>query len=206
MWGAFPNGIEYNVGPGFGLTRGSDHVIMKFNVEWQHFVGAILGQSSDSGWFQQARRRAQIPRSMAACNQRERSRFTIFSARRRDSLGHAAFLQNMHDANGADAHQVSKSCLCVGLLPDARFAAQLARDLAICPAPVGPIGWPIPRAVLLTRLPRAAAYIEVACRDGGGGLAGRAQPHRLHIQQLFDRERIVEFQQTEVAGSTAASR
>ncbi|MFZ0247192.1 hypothetical protein [Candidatus Binatus sp.] len=51
IWGELPHGIEYNVGPGFGLTRGSDHVIMKFNVELEHFVGAIFGQSSDSGWF-----------------------------------------------------------------------------------------------------------------------------------------------------------
>jgi len=26
-------------------------VIMKFNVELERFVGAIFGQSSDSGWF-----------------------------------------------------------------------------------------------------------------------------------------------------------
>ncbi len=51
IWGELPHGIEYNVGPGFGLTRGSDHVIMKFNVELERFVGAIFGQSSDSGWF-----------------------------------------------------------------------------------------------------------------------------------------------------------
>ena len=51
IWGELPHGIEYNLGPGFGLTRGSDHVIMKFNVELERFVGAIFGQSSDSGWF-----------------------------------------------------------------------------------------------------------------------------------------------------------
>ena len=42
-------------------------------------------------------------------------------------------LQNMSDANGADAHHMSKSCLCVRLLPYARFAAQLARDLGDLP-------------------------------------------------------------------------
>jgi hypothetical protein len=51
LWGELPHGIEYNFGPGFGLTRGSDHVIMKFNVELEHFIRAIFGQSSDSGWF-----------------------------------------------------------------------------------------------------------------------------------------------------------
>ncbi len=51
LWGELPHGIEYNFGPGFGLTRGSDHVVMKFNVELERFVGAIFGQSSDSGWF-----------------------------------------------------------------------------------------------------------------------------------------------------------
>ena len=51
IWGELPHGIEYNVGPGFGLTRGSDHVIVKFNVELERFVGAIFGSSSDTGWF-----------------------------------------------------------------------------------------------------------------------------------------------------------
>jgi hypothetical protein len=51
VWGQLPHGIEYNVGPGFGLTAGSDHVIMKFNVELERFVGAIFGPSSDHGWF-----------------------------------------------------------------------------------------------------------------------------------------------------------
>ncbi len=51
VWGELPHGIEYNVGPGFGLTRGSDHVIVKFNVELERFVGAIFGASADTGWF-----------------------------------------------------------------------------------------------------------------------------------------------------------
>ena len=40
--GDLPRGIEYNVGPGIGLTRGSDHVIMKFNLELEHFVGSLF--------------------------------------------------------------------------------------------------------------------------------------------------------------------
>jgi hypothetical protein len=51
LWGQLPHGIEYNIGPGFGLTRGSDHVLMKFNLELERFVGAIFGPSSDSSWF-----------------------------------------------------------------------------------------------------------------------------------------------------------
>ncbi|MGO9265701.1 MAG: hypothetical protein ACLQBA_12605 [Candidatus Binataceae bacterium] len=51
VWGELPHSIEYNVGPGFGLTRGSDRVIVKFNVELERFVGALFGPSSDSGWF-----------------------------------------------------------------------------------------------------------------------------------------------------------
>ncbi len=51
LWGELPHGIEYNLGPGFGLTAGSDHVIMKFNVELERFVGAIFGSSSDDSWF-----------------------------------------------------------------------------------------------------------------------------------------------------------
>jgi hypothetical protein len=50
LWGAFHNGIEYNLGPGFGLTRGSDRVIVKFNVELEKYVGALF-KSADGGWF-----------------------------------------------------------------------------------------------------------------------------------------------------------
>ena len=51
VWGHLPYGAEYNVGPGFGLTRGSDHVLIKFNFEVERFVGALFGPSPDSGWF-----------------------------------------------------------------------------------------------------------------------------------------------------------
>jgi hypothetical protein len=51
VWGELPHGFEYNLGPGFGLTPGSDHVIMKFNFELERFVGALFGPSSDRGWF-----------------------------------------------------------------------------------------------------------------------------------------------------------
>ena len=47
--GELSHGIEYNTGVGFGLTRGSDSVIVKFNLELEKFVGAIFGPSS--GWF-----------------------------------------------------------------------------------------------------------------------------------------------------------
>ena len=50
LWGAFDNGIEYNVGPGFGLTSGSDRVIVKFNVELEKYVGALFS-SGDNSWF-----------------------------------------------------------------------------------------------------------------------------------------------------------
>jgi hypothetical protein len=51
IWGELPHGFEYNVGPGIGLTRGSDHVLVKFNFELERFIGAILGPSSENGWF-----------------------------------------------------------------------------------------------------------------------------------------------------------
>ena len=35
-------GIEYNIGPGIGLTRGSDQVITKVNLELERFVGALF--------------------------------------------------------------------------------------------------------------------------------------------------------------------
>jgi hypothetical protein len=43
--------LAYSVGPGFGLTRGSDHVIMKVNLELERSIGAVFGASSDSGAF-----------------------------------------------------------------------------------------------------------------------------------------------------------
>jgi hypothetical protein len=51
IWGKLPHGVEYNVGPGFGLNTRSDGVTMKFNVELERFVGALFGPSSDSSWF-----------------------------------------------------------------------------------------------------------------------------------------------------------
>ena len=44
-------GFEYNFGPGFGLTRGSDRVMMKFNLALESFVGALFGPSPDSSSF-----------------------------------------------------------------------------------------------------------------------------------------------------------
>lgn len=49
--GELPYGVEYNVGPGIGLTRGSDRVIMKFNLSLDRFVGALFGPSPDSAWY-----------------------------------------------------------------------------------------------------------------------------------------------------------
>jgi hypothetical protein len=43
------HGIEYSVGPGFGLTRGSDRVIVRFNLGLEKFIGALFGPSS--GWL-----------------------------------------------------------------------------------------------------------------------------------------------------------
>jgi hypothetical protein len=50
VWGELCD-IEYSIGPGFGLTRGSDHVLVKFNLDLDRYVGAIFGPSSESGWF-----------------------------------------------------------------------------------------------------------------------------------------------------------
>jgi len=51
IFGELPKGIEYNLGPGFGLTAGSDHVVMKFNFELEKFVAALFGPSPENGWF-----------------------------------------------------------------------------------------------------------------------------------------------------------
>jgi hypothetical protein len=49
--GELPDGLEYNFGVGCGLTRGSDHLIVKFNLELERFVGAIFRKSAENGWF-----------------------------------------------------------------------------------------------------------------------------------------------------------
>jgi hypothetical protein len=41
--GELPKGVDYNIGPGFGLTRGSDRVLMKFNIGLERFVGMVWG-------------------------------------------------------------------------------------------------------------------------------------------------------------------
>ena len=40
--GELPGDLEYSLGPGIGLTRGSDQVITKLNFELEHFVGALF--------------------------------------------------------------------------------------------------------------------------------------------------------------------
>jgi hypothetical protein len=43
LTGELPKGIDYNIGPGLGLTRGSDRVLMKFNIGLERFVGIVGG-------------------------------------------------------------------------------------------------------------------------------------------------------------------
>jgi hypothetical protein len=43
LWGRYlPGGFSYNCGAGIGLTRGSDRVITKCNIEWEHYAGSML--------------------------------------------------------------------------------------------------------------------------------------------------------------------
>jgi hypothetical protein len=51
LWGQLPHGIEYSVGPGFGVSKNSDHVLVKFNLELEHWLGAIFGPSPENSWF-----------------------------------------------------------------------------------------------------------------------------------------------------------
>jgi hypothetical protein len=50
LWGSFHNGIGYSVGPGFGLTNNSDRVIVKFNLEFEKYIGALFS-SPEKSWF-----------------------------------------------------------------------------------------------------------------------------------------------------------
>ena len=40
--GELPGGVEYNFGVGIGLSKGSDQIIPKLNIELERFVGALL--------------------------------------------------------------------------------------------------------------------------------------------------------------------
>jgi hypothetical protein len=40
-------GFGYSIGPGFGLTHGSDRTLFKFNVELEKYIGAIFGPSTN---------------------------------------------------------------------------------------------------------------------------------------------------------------
>ena len=40
--GILPYGLEYDFGAGLGLTRGSDQVITKVNLELEHFIGNLF--------------------------------------------------------------------------------------------------------------------------------------------------------------------
>ncbi len=40
--GELPGGVEYNFGLGIGLTRGSDQLIPKLNLELERFIGSIF--------------------------------------------------------------------------------------------------------------------------------------------------------------------
>lgn len=40
-------GIEYSIGPGFGLTHGSDRTLFKFNLGLEKYIGAIFGPSNN---------------------------------------------------------------------------------------------------------------------------------------------------------------
>ncbi len=51
IWGELPHGLEYSFGVGYGLTHGSDHLIVKLNLELERFVGAIFKSSSARSWF-----------------------------------------------------------------------------------------------------------------------------------------------------------
>jgi hypothetical protein len=50
LWGSLPGDIGYSFGPGFGLTNNSDRVVVKFNLEFEKYVGALF-KAGDNGWF-----------------------------------------------------------------------------------------------------------------------------------------------------------
>ena len=49
--GELPIGLEYNFGVGVGLTSGSDHVVVKFNLALEKYIGAIFGPSPSNAWL-----------------------------------------------------------------------------------------------------------------------------------------------------------
>lgn len=51
IWGRLPFGIEYSFGAGFGLTHGSDRVLIKLNFAFERFIGALFAPSSPTARF-----------------------------------------------------------------------------------------------------------------------------------------------------------
>ncbi len=46
LHGDLPGGLEYSFGPGFGLTPGSDDIIVKFNIELESLLGTAPGKQT----------------------------------------------------------------------------------------------------------------------------------------------------------------
>jgi hypothetical protein len=72
-----------------------------------------------------------------------------------------------------------------------------------CPTPVGPMGCPIasrpPEALTATRPP----IVELARFEVGRGAAGRTYAHGFDVEELLDRERVVQLDDVEVSGGDA---
>src|SRR5262249_16340254 len=107
-------------------------------------------------------------------------------------------LQNMNDADRADAYHVRKARACVRLLPLARLASQLPGNLGDLAGAGGTDGMAHRKQstrcadrAFSSDINRAAGYHLRA-------LALAAEPHRFHVEQLLDGEGVVQFDHVEL--------
>lgn len=111
--------------------------------------------------------------------------------------------EHVHNTYGADADHMSESGLGVRVLAVAGLTAELGGELADLADTGGADGVthgqkPTGRA---DRDP--ASDVELTCFEIGGGVARLTDPDGFDVQQLFDGEGVVEFDDVKVAGRQA---
>ena len=106
----------------------------------------------------------------------------------------------MDHADSSDPYHVSESCLCVSVLSFAGLSAELGGDLANLADPGRAYRVPHCEKTPRRRNGDPSTDVEVSVHEVPGGLAGFAQTHCLDVEQLFDTECVVQFNDVEIGG------
>lgn len=109
----------------------------------------------------------------------------------------------MDDPHGPHADHVRKAGSGVRTLACTGLAAQLGGDLADLPDTGRPDGMPHREQPAGGAYGDPAADVELARFEVGRGAAGRTYAHGFDVEELLDRERVVQFDDVEVSGGDA---